>query len=460
MTTVAITTNARTALMRRALRSHLAHAHAYEREVRFLVVDGTEDLATRNENKRVAREASHEYRTEVQYFSSREAEVTAKLLRQVGVDLEDVSLALGSSDGALRNAAILASCGDPVVCVDDATCAKSTGSLRGSILFRSGDLGDPTSVTPYESRSLSLLDSSFRSEDLLGVLTRFLGREVGDIRTQESWKGRHPVKGRVRVVQAGTVGGGTFGWDAYPLVYRGGTAAGLKSEAAYSQAAVGKAFLRSVKRAEIGPWTLVLPHVVALDTSGALPPFLPAGRSPPRLGGGDVFGALLRLLGPSNLACFVPLAVYYNPPVTEGAGVGLPPVVFQDLVLDELAGTRTLAELGGCLTTMASMGDGDLVQKMEEGAASRRATLKDDVQRLLAHSRGSATWRSDMESLLAACEANNEHLPSDLGVSEGEVVAESKILLDRCGRLLARWPTLMGKSRELRASGKELAITL
>jgi hypothetical protein len=459
--TVAIVTKDRTVLMRRALRSYLAHAHAHEREVRFLVVDGTEDLATRNENKRVAREASHEYRTAVWYFSAREEETTAKLLRQKGVDPEEVDAALGSEKGALRNAAILAACGDPVVCVDDATCAKSTGSSNANpVLFRSGDLRDPTGVTPFESRALSLLDSSFRSEDLLGSMTRFLGREAGDIRTRESWKGRHPTKGRVCVVQAGTVGGSTFEWDAYPLVYRGGTAAGLKSEASYARAVAGKGFLRSVKCPEIGTWTFALPHVVALDTSGPLPPFLPVGKPPPLLGGGDVFGALLRLLVPSSLVGFIPSAVYYDPPSKEGAGISTPPVVFQDLVVRELGNVQSLAELGVRLRALASSGDEDLVQKMKEGAANRRVALKADVQGLLAHSRGSSTWRADMEALLAACETNGEYLPSDLGGSEGEVVAESKILLDRCGRTLVGWPTLLKKSRELRASGKELAITL
>lgn len=472
MLTVAVVTRDRTVLLRRAVRSYVSHARACGRDVRFLVVDGSESVAVRNENKKVVREAAHEYRVQVQYLSVREVETAVKRLSKRGVEEDTARFALlgsgtDASKGCLRNAAFLAASGDHLICVDDATCAKVVGPSgeASSVLFRSGALAsDPTGAQAYESRSLSLLDDTFRSEDLFETLTRFLGRDASEIRTAESsWKGRNPTRGWVGVVQAGTIGGSTFGWGGYPLLYQGASTAGFRSS--YPYARDGKAFLRAVRCPQIGSYSFVLSQIVALDASRPLAPFVPVGVAPQAWGGADVFGILYRRFFASGLVGFVPSAVYYNPIAQGALDLSAPPVVFQDVLVQALRPDETFEGsppevLGGRLRTAAALEGEDFTQALVDGAASRREALVSRIQRAVAHSKAPAAWQADMGTLLDACEADDSYLPSDLAGTEAEVVARTKILLDQCGRLIEEWTTLVQGARELRSSGKEMAITL
>lgn len=489
---VGVVTKDRPASLERCVRSYAENAEAHGRSVVFTVADQSVDPATHAANVDVLRRlrADHGCRTLVIGEAERRA-FAAALTEDERIPAELVAFALGDplglgcAIGANRNALVLASVGDRMVCTDDDMVCRPLGGLpRPELVVRAE--ATPVDVAFGWDRSVLLGAVPSLEIDALGVHERMLGRSLAAIAAGFSAVDlggaslptlREALTGdvRVRATQCGHAGDSGMGSTAWVLAQRGSAIdPWLTTEATYHAATRSREIVRSTTAYTVSDADDLMAGSLGLDldVERPVPPFFPVLRNEDGL-----FGSHLRLTAPESRIGFCPVALVHAPPETRAnapdAGTrGAGRLSCVDLVLLGLAtaprmsGPQRLVTLGRWFEELGGLRPAAFEAWLRDGHW-RRCTLEVERLRELLEVNGDQPpwWARDVRDYLATVGERAAmpaaHVPVELARDRGpdEALAVARKLLRLWGRLLVVWPELWAAAGRIRARGGSFART-
>jgi hypothetical protein len=477
ISTIAIPTKDRPALLRRAAKAYIANAKKYERDVELLVVDGSTNPAKRNANKEGLCKVSHETGfTKIRYISTREVQPFVRALAREGVDPEVAEFALadplgtGFTAGAARNVALLETLGGQILMVDDDTLPEAavadgfrTAHFRRPVepAFADDPLDlDPTEFKFFDDRATALERANLRKGiNVLKLFENPLGRVPTDLKHEYAEKD-HVVRGdlragRVWISQAGVLGDAGFSWSAYPLLKGGLTMANLRS-----QVKLSRAVMRVPVGACVQAAAFCYTHAMGLDNTQPLPPFLPVHVANGR-GGENLYGSIMKAWVSTVVVAFIPFALAHDPPddlkwtkasLSWGVDIRL-----HDVFAEALNGAqRGPTRAGAHLRALAQDGFQDWLRA---SMAVRGAKLAETITRLKDAYRPRDVpngWHTAIDLILDLYEerskGDNYAIPKDLNGEPQEVVELTRKIVGNFGKLLDSWQDLRDKTKQLRKS--------
>ena len=472
ITTIAIPTKDRPALLKRAARSYVENAQKYHHEVTLLVVDGSTDPAMRNANREALSEVSRQLRfTKIRYVSNREIAPYVSALVREGVDKEAAlfglgdPLELGFNAGAARNALLLETIGETILMADDDTTSELAYVPQKVAHFRrlNADEHDPVAIDPtefwfFDSRDEALMKARNlrKGIDTLKMFNRPLGRVPSDLKHE--YARDHVVRGDLRsnaitISQAGVLGDIGFSWSGYPLLKGGLTMTNVRAKVQLTRAAM---------RATAGPCvqsgSFCYTHAMGLDNSKPLPPFLPIHVSNGR-GGENLYGTIYRACNGQVVVAFIPFALVHDPPGNEkftrasldwGADIRL-----HDVLVEALTGFRSgFSRAGAHVQDLAGDGFEDWLRASMQSRGERFAQ-KIEARKAAYRPRDVPNgWHTAMDAVLGlhgnVSKMDNYAAPKDLKGSPKERIELTKKIVSNFGKLLSSWQDLRTAAANLR----------
>jgi hypothetical protein len=322
ITTVALITADRSAVLARGLASFARHLDACRQSARLLVVDGSRDAANQAANQQVAVDLARGSSRPIDYVGQTEASALRDRLAATGVPSETLAFALTpGSVGANRNLVLLLAAGEHVlVADDDIVCEPWARGENGPGLAVWGHT-EPLDSEFFASRDDVRHATAPTSHDLLATHAAVLGRHLPDLLSASDAapdlgetcghliaalaERRAPL---VRLSFSGVAGdAGTY--CPYTRLFTSGpTQARLAASRETFELA-----LRSREVRRLAPQTTLthdsrcMAGCMGLVNRGLVPPFMPAGRNED-----GVFGAMIHAVDALTLFVHVPVGVVHD----------------------------------------------------------------------------------------------------------------------------------------------------
>ena len=466
VTRLAFPTCDRLPALGRAVAGFLANGRRSGRTTPVLVADDSTDPDTARACRDLLAGLAERHRTDIRYLGRAEKQVLCQALAGAAeVPEETVAFLVaptrpaagrrGTTVGANRNALLLATVGELVVCSDDDVRCRvsSTGGPQPGVRVRTS--GGGTGAVPFGDRAESLRALPAVDRDLLALHEEWLGRRppashragvdlsAATPATVRQLRGRDC---RTLLTLPGFVG--DCAWDNPDAGLVEGSAAAVTS----------REWLQGVDQVTVTPRPdPVFGICMGWDGRQLLPPFAPVGRAE------DVaFGALFASCMPDAYAAYLPWAVLHDPQEARGfdeiptydvgPGLWLASVLsWADPGLDPDP-ARRLEGVGRQLVDLSRLAGPDFEGFLQlqalrslEGSVSSQFG---PVDRLAGAHRDQVLRSIDrLSSAVLAPVASRYSSP------EGRAGAQR--LLGALGAALSAWPAIAAAARELRAAGHE-----
>lgn len=211
--TLAIPTANRPELLKRALDSYLTHLKKNMRDIRILVSDDSRDAGTAAKNRAAASEAAATYGMKVEYLGSDERRALIDThahgrddRRKALEFLLTDSAGLPQSFGLPRNAILLATKGQQVLCVDDDTLCKLfvSNDQRPGVQYDETGISGALGSTLEVSHDAALAAVRAYDGDVLAVHEKLLGRQVAAVMVEQGPLGGLSTRAYTRLRRAST----------------------------------------------------------------------------------------------------------------------------------------------------------------------------------------------------------------------------------------------------------------
>jgi hypothetical protein len=477
ITTVAIITADRPAVLRRGLESFARHLDAHGRPARLLVVDGSREHDHQVENRKVAADLARAGGRVVDYAGADEARALRQRLAAAGASetLLDFALTPGSI-GANRNLVLLLTAGEHVLMADDdMVCEPWTGAAAARGVAVWGHT-DPQDSEFFTSRADARHAAAWAPVDLLAAHEALLGRAMPDLLASGDPPDLGEICGHlivalaegrraaVRLTFTGMAGdSGTY--CPYSRLFASGpTQARLAaSRDVFERALRSREVLRISSRATLTHDPRCMAGCMGLANQAGVPPFVPIGRNED-----GVFGAMVNALDPLALFAHVPVGVVHD---------SSRPAAYEDRSMRSASETR-VSELLILLTRAAMQGavDTDPAVRLARlaGTLAELGRLDPDafarhVTRVMLDSRAQQLarieamvsrtaeyppyWRSSLEeyrrTLVRSLARPDFFLPVEFQDAAGIEAGFRGVqeFVGAFGTLLARWPEIWKKAR-------------
>jgi hypothetical protein len=506
ITTCSVLTCDRPTVLLRCLSSYARNAARHGRRLRLLVLDDSANVETAEASRAAARSTDGLGGAVVEYAGPPQKERFAGALSaRDAAPPEVIRFALQHEDkagwrfGANRNAGLLATAGEAMLCVDDDTVCRIAAD--GTALARLAV------ASPYATLGLSFFDSMdelrsevrFEERDLVGLHERLLGRplavvlsagvadavprEAGedeataalDARVLGSLRRR---RGRVLATSLGVAGDPAAASRRWYFLLRGATRARLlDSVESYHAACTKGVVLRRTDAVTLTGGDLWMSYCAGLDNRGILPPYFPYRGNEDGL----FMGTALAL---DRTACVghLPAAVLHEPPAPRAyrtddlsagfAFLGAAEVLYELVTnsaptIDSLPSAERLRRLGRTLLDLAGEPRG-FAQSVREVSWRIRVGRLQHLQRLTTFAEGPPTWRVDLDSQIAALQASllDRDFPGPIvdrpspgrpgrGPQDADELRHEALCF---GRLCCHWPDLVEAAGDLARDGTLLAV--
>ncbi len=389
----------------------------------------------------------------------------------------------GLAVGANRNAVLLASIGELVMCSDDDIVFRflSPGEPDGLELC---SFHDPTSTRPYRDREELLGENALADADIMGWHERPLGRAVSACvaaagqglvtsRAAPALVGRllkaDPV---VSATMAGIAGDCGLATPRYLLTLaRDDRERVLSSEQSYHSALASREMVRAARRLTISDGRFFMATCCGLDNRELLPPFFPVGRNED-----GVFAAVLRTVLRDGLVGHLPIAILHDPAgarrFEQGSLGSWAPRISDTLIMlledrreNHLPRSRAdgLGRAGTYLQEVAALRGRDFSAYLLDRWMHGLGPYLEHLENLLRiYSDSPDYWAADIqahtESVVDALSSPEGLVPIDLrpGRSAAEAMELCRIMIREYGQLLSWWPAIVAAARSLRESGRGL----
>jgi hypothetical protein len=471
----------------------------HRRNTDFVVVDDSEDRASREDAKQVLGLLKVEHDAQVAYAGYEEKKKYAEeLAAEGGLSPDVVTFALfgvescGHTIGANRNALLLHTVGDMVFSADDDTVCSVTASpevVGDGLAFHSGV--EPTDFWFFADREAALGSVTVQDEDILGMHERLLGKNLSEC--VETWGTSSTLnldradpqlvrelqsgRGKVLLTMSGLVGDSGMWSPMWLLTLTGNSFERLaKSKLAYDSAFTSREVMRVVNRTTISSGNFCMAYALGLDNRTLLPPFFPVYRNEDAL-----FATTLRLCFERGYIGYVPWAVMHltQPRSYTQADAWEKPFTHRvyDVVFACLqsftfpAGlmgeAESLRALGRHFISLGNSNPTDFDEFVRVGLWQMKSTSIAILEEEL-NSRKAAPdfWSADVVKsieLLRRSLLDETHKPPR-ELLEGRSVDEArrlmKSLIYKFGQLLDCWPEMVASAGNLRARGVRLGTPL
>ena len=497
ISTIAVITRERIRSLQRCLESYIENGDRADRRVEYLVVDTAPQAETRDLTREMLRGVSTRHDVAVRYAGLDERQRFANALARAGLPRPAIDFALFDPEGcdlvygAARNAILLATVRQSVLCADDDTVcslAEVTGSSGEGLALSSQN--DPTSVWFFADHETALASARHLDRSVLAIHEELLGRDVASclefasapelLRVDDTDAAfvRELESGRahVAVTSTGTLGDAGSGMPpAIRLLDAESRQRLVGSEAGYRTLARSRHLQRGVIRRTISSNPYLMMPGAAIDNRAILPPFFPVLR-----GEDTIFGFTLGACVEGASIGHLPFTLLHSPGelreiATDAiADFATHPSWFELVIacvqsFSALAGTsptERLHALGRQLGAIASLAPADFEEFLRLWVWRLKALVMERLTHdLQASSGASASWKQDveryLEGLRTSFAADGYVVPAGLKTKfSGDALPVMQRLIARFGDLLQCWPGMLDAARTLADSGVELAPPL
>ena len=494
VSTFGVITRERLPTLRRCLLSYIDNAQRHDRRLEVAVMDDAREPAVRREGREMLAALAGQTGAAIRYGGEEEKRAFARELAATsGVSLDVVEFGLfdvegcGFSFGANRNALLLDTAGDLLLCADDDTvCRPGVASWMGPGL----QLASTAAVYEhwfYPDRQ-SVLDAvSFADEDVVARHEAVLGQslasvvhgtaggddlgvdDLGSTLLDDLRRGR----GRVRFTQSGLAGDAGGGGPPFELRLSPSSLQRLTADpATYERLSRSRERIRGVPRLTVTSYDHVQTcPLVGFDNRTVLPPCFPVLRNCD-----GMFGLTLRTCITDAYIAHLPHLLVHDPDEERGRTplevAAAHPAHFElvvscirstsawPLVAD---GSARLRALGRHLAEIGSQPAGAFVEFLRTQLWHHKSGYLRILQRELeSHRDRPGPWTDELagfiERVRATVGRDDYLVPRELADRGPErALAVSQRLILGYGRLLMAWPDLVAAAARLRVEGRGLA---
>ena len=327
--TLCIPTCNRVESLDRCLTGYIENFQSQSRAIKAVVFDDSETKEMRNAYRELLRTIGTRYHIQVEYAGLEEKTAfKAKLLEYSNVPEDVIDFAFISQHqfglttiGANRNAILLHTIGEHILCVDDDTNCRLALAPHAQPGIAFAQQGNPIDASFYPNREVATRAVSFVEQDILKLHETWLGRnpleltiynqniELGTLDMQFlSRLTSRPRK--VSVTLQGTLGDCSWDNQYFYLFQTGETFARMvSSEKTYKMSRATREVAQAATRTTIADSASpMFAMCMGLDNTELLPPFAPFGRAEE-----ITFASLLSHCFRDSLAVYLPWTVLHLP---------------------------------------------------------------------------------------------------------------------------------------------------
>lgn len=490
ITALSIGTCDRLPTLLRCLESFIRHAQRYKRPLEYVIFDDSAAVASRVALRQALSGLKATYDASIYYAGLEEKQAFAELLAQEsGVPREVIDFSLfdplhsNLHFGANRNASLLHTVGEQVLCVDDDTICElySVTNQRPDVALSSAGVPAEFWVFPQDKK---LEDCAIRTErnifesveQLLGRTPKECAERSGQPLDQERAspalkKAAESGQGRVLFSWLGIFGDSGQQSPKYLLTPVGELRRlTLKNEALYRAAHQSRKIMVAPVKCTIGQNHLLQSTAMGLDNRDLLPPFMPVYR-----GEDGMFLTTLRKCQPEGFTGYLPWAIRHEPPDVRRYETdsffnyasrvrltsALSHLVRTAPLNEQAAGAEALNAMGRYLQSFAEGRPEDFRVRVQEAMRTIVLTQADGLTKMLeAFKRQPAFWAQDVDryvALLTELASAPDLLMPEEFLDQPDPAAAFQRMVQEFGRLLTVWPSLIQASKKLRLQGRRLA---
>jgi hypothetical protein len=326
ITTLVITSRNRPDDLIRCVESYAANCRDFERAVDIVVFDDSDEAEVRRRTLDALFATTYPSIIKLFYYGPEQKnELARQLATAAGCRFEVVQFATCGAPpptfaaGAAHNAALLTTCGEMFVTVDDDTICD-VGPIPGSLPgIRLSSDPDPTEWWFVATRDEANQLAPRKPLDVIAQYERFLGKSVASLLSQECnvdmgsaactlFQGVIESEASVGICAMGIKGDCALVVPNLYLSLEGSSYERLaSSEATYRDAFTSREVLRGATQTTISNTATCLTNNLGIDNRRLLPPFLP------RQYGDDIlFGLLVNLCRKDTFSAHLPLAMLHD----------------------------------------------------------------------------------------------------------------------------------------------------
>lgn len=485
VTTFCIPTRDRVDGLRRCLTSYINNFLEHGREVKIAVFDDSEDYRTRAACRKALRELKDGCNSQVYYAGVEEKQSFKAKLLQVNAFPEDVvdfaligqKHSVVTTVGANRNAILLHTVGEAVLCVDDDTSCSiaMVPHAREGVAF--AQRTNPVDVTFFPSRDALTRAVRFETRDVLSLHETWLQKhpsqvmahgQLVDLNTLPAPLYTQLVSRRtkVRATLQGTIGDCSWDNPHFYLFQTGRTFERMvASEETYRMSQITREVAQAAARTTIAesanPFFAMC---MGLDNTELLPPFTPLGRAEE-----IAFAAILDICFRDSLAVYLPWTVSHRPqkvrsfsmqhPFTIQLGGWLASCLNEFDLGHVSAAAERLRCLGSHLQNLATSAPARFEVFVKQHMLRTMATLVESIEaRLNSDPHLPDFYRRDAKSYVSLLRRSAMTPVDTLYVSGGVITLQKQVR--QYGRLLVFWPDIINATKQLKQQGVTLARPL
>ena len=477
VTTVAIITADRPAVLRRGVESFARHFDEHDQRARLLVVDGSRDATHQAANRQVAADLARSGGRTIDYAGVDEARALRVRLAAAGASetMLDFALTPGAI-GANRNLVVILTAGEHVLMADDDIVCEPWRRDGGSQGIAVWGHTDPQDSEFFASREDARHAAARARVDLLAAHAALLGQPMPDLLASTAGEpdlgetcshligalaeGRQPA---VRLTFTGMAGdSGTY--CPYSRLFASGPTQAKMAAGrdVFERALRSREVLRIASRATLTHDPRCMAGCMGLANRAGVPPFMPVGRNED-----GVFGAMLHALDPLALFAHVPVGVVHD---------SSRPAVYEDRSMRSASETRVsellillaraamqgaldthpavrLARLSGTLAELGRLDAGAFARHVTRVMLDSRAQQLGRIEAMVSRTAEYPPyWRSSLEeyrrTLVRSVARPDFFLPIEFQDAEGVEAGFRRLqeFVGGFGALLVTWPEIWTKA--------------
>ncbi len=486
-------TRNRTQQLRQSIESFVENNRHYDRHPAYMVCDDSPETQVQKNTQAMLGSLAGDLRIQIAYIGEGgKRGLCEKILeagKGSGLPKHVLEFALfdsencGSSYGANRNAALLATAGEIIMSTDDDILCRTAVLFEQSPELRIKSQAEIDETRIYPDRETLLNEVSFRDNDLLACHETMLGNSLAECIVKNAESSEDVIienistrllsmiaktDGRVMTTLGGTCGDSGHTAAYFTYYFKGPSLERiLASESAYKTAQSSREMVQCHSHPTISEGNFYASMNIGLDNREILPPFFPVFR-----GEDTIFSQIIQIINGNALVGYLPHAIFHDtreqrsyPP---GASYKCSMSVANAIcMLLEGYFSRTTCyniadefkALGSHFIKTGSLSDDDFddyVKKLWLTRAGHKIGIMENKLHGESNIKNAYLRSADIERYIEEIRklavSTNISLPDDLPehVGHNEAISFFRGLLRKYGELLTWWPEIISAAKEVR----------
>ena len=483
--------------LQQSIESLIKNNLQFDRHPRYIICDDSQKVQIQSATKAML--GSIKAKSNMQFFYCGEIEKRdfCKKLKKIGktqsLPEHVLDFALfdtehcGSNFGANRNALLLATAGEMIMCTDDDIICNTANLSKKNPELRIESISRHDEILTFADRESLFNDVTINNNDLLALHEELLGRDLTELITKHAGEKnniligntsqrllRMLVKstGRVKTTNGGTCGDLGNSSPRYIYNIQGADLDRiLSSKSAYNTALTSREVFLSHNWNTLAEGIFYAGMNIGLDNRSILPPFFPVFR-----GEDTLFSNILRVYDSNALMGYLPQAIIHIPDKIRNYPPGaehkcsLSTIELICLLLGGYSSSPAinnsayeLNALGVYFKKIGSLSDYDYKDFIKQLWLTRTSIIIGKLEKTLHEDRNrkNAHFRSDdieryLEELCKQSLGTDICIPDDSPMHGKDAVSFFKKLIYKYGELLIWWPVIYEAALQAKNQGEEI----